>query len=62
MLIRNQAKVIDHGMFAEHNMNCAVCWVESAVLDMQLGVFLPCWECQGKGWSLTKKRRRFSKK
>lgn len=39
--------------FARHNMPCAVCGTKPAVLDMNTGVFKPCWKCQERGWSLT---------
>lgn len=53
--------VANHVLFAEHNMPCTVCWRESAVLNMEDMVFLPCWSCQDAGWVLTKKRRWFTK-
>lgn len=44
--------VDDHAMFADHDQACAICWSEHAVLEMNPGVFQPCWACQEKGWSL----------
>lgn len=58
MIEKVQPKIEVHGLLAEHNMPCAVCWSESAVLQINEGHFLPCWECQAKGWTLTKKRKK----
>lgn len=33
---------------AEHNMPCAVCWVNRAILTLNVGAFRPCWDCQKK--------------
>jgi hypothetical protein len=40
---------------AEHNMPCAVCGTNHAVLEIGFGRFSPCWECQKKGWELIRK-------
>jgi Zn finger protein HypA/HybF involved in hydrogenase expression len=58
MLEMMKPKIHDHVLFAEHNMPCAVCWKESAVLQMQEGIFQPCWTCQSKGYRVVKKRKR----
>lgn len=45
-----------------HNYLCAVCFKESAVLDVKPhdpSVLLPCWLCQGKGWQLKRKNKWF---
>ena len=41
----------DHGIFAEHNMPCAVCGQYAAVYTMNTGKFGPCWKCQKDGWA-----------
>ena len=49
---KHQPKVNDFGgaPVAEHDVVCAVCRIESAVLVLNTGVFQPCWNCQKKGW------------
>lgn len=42
--------VEDHGLFAEHDMACAVCHIHKATLNMNNGVFWPCDACRAKGW------------
>lgn len=44
----------DSGLAATHNMPCAVCRTQHAVLDLPTGRFQPCWECQRKGWHTVK--------
>jgi hypothetical protein len=44
--------VEDHGPAAKHNMPCAVCRTQKAVLELDSGVFHPCWVCQGSGWRI----------
>ena len=39
------------GMVCEHNMPCAVCSVNHAVICCNNGVFEPCWSCQAEGWT-----------
>jgi hypothetical protein len=46
------------GMAAVHNMPCAVCWLNPAVLHTNYRIFEPCWPCQAKGWQ-TRKLSRF---
>lgn len=41
-----------HGPSATHRMPCPVCWVMKAVLNLDTGIFEPCWECQGEGWRI----------
>jgi len=50
--------IIDYVMFAEHDVACAVCWQEKAVLRVNQGVFAPCWKCQSEGWMLIKRKKR----
>ena len=38
--------------FAEHNMPCAICRDEKAVLDLSCGIFRPCWTCQKDGFDI----------
>lgn len=40
--------ITDGGPWASHNMPCAVCRKESAVLDLNTGIFHPCFTCQQK--------------
>lgn len=42
----------DGGPWAQHDMACAVCHENKAVLRLDNYSFLPCWECQKKGWQL----------
>lgn len=49
----------DGGPWVMHNVACAVCGDRTAVLDLTLGVFLPCWGCQKVGWKLELKKRRW---
>ena len=51
-----QIKINDFGgsPVCEHNMPCAICHKSKAVLQMQEGIFYPCWECQ-KEYKLVKK-------
>ena len=46
--------VTDGGPWCIHNMPCAVCGNSHAVYNLSIGVFLPCWECQKKGFVLIK--------
>ena len=39
-----------------HNMPCAVCHTESAVMKCDTGIFKPCWDCQGLGHQLILKK------
>lgn len=49
----------DHGIFAEHNMPCAVRGCEgSAVLDLATGLFQPCWQHHEHLVLVAAKRRR----
>jgi len=45
-------QVIDLGPVVVHNMPCAVYIEESAVLNLNLGVFHPSWRAQKEGWTL----------
>lgn len=38
----------DSGLVAEHDMPCAVCLVGKAVLDLNEGIFQPCWFCRSE--------------
>ncbi len=48
--------VTDGGPWATHNMPCAICHKEHAVLDLETAIFYPCWKCQ-KQWVLKKKNK-----
>lgn len=43
-----EVQINDYGgaPVADHNMPCAVCQTEPAMLDLNSGVFHPCWMCQ----------------
>lgn len=43
--------LVNHGLYAEHNMPCAVCGRELAVFQCNHGYYKPCWTCQSEGWS-----------
>ncbi len=44
-----------HGPVAEHDKVCAVYWNhESAVYNLNEGVFYPSWRAQSEGWTLVK--------
>lgn len=34
------------GLFATHNMPCAVCQIKHAVLNLNEGTYGPCWKCR----------------
>lgn len=38
------------GLWAEHDQACAVCQVKKAVLNLETGIFEPCWGCQSLGY------------
>jgi hypothetical protein len=42
----------DGGPWAEHDMACAVCWENKAMLNLHNGVFFPCDSCRAKGWGI----------
>jgi hypothetical protein len=46
-----------HGPVAFHNMPCAVCRQQHAVLDLSRGVFQPCWGCR-RNWAMVPARNR----
>lgn len=51
------------GPWAEHDVVCPVCQVRSAVLDLDFGIYQPCWSCQQMGWRtrcLTRWQRRLA--
>jgi hypothetical protein len=60
MKIHEPVIVSDGGPWAEHDMACAVCHEETAVLDIGTGVFHPCWRCARQGWEI--RGRRFGRK
>ena len=43
-------------------MPCSVCGVRFAVFECHSGRFSPCWSCQDEGWSLSRKRKRWSRR
>jgi hypothetical protein len=44
-----------HGPMADHNMPCALCNTGSAVLELNTGIFQPCWSCQERGYRVKKR-------
>lgn len=51
-----EVEVDDQVLYATHNMPCAVCWENKAILLMNQYVFEPCGDCQQAGWELRKKK------
>lgn len=51
-----EPKIECHGPAATHDQSCAVLRGESAVLNLNLGVFEPSWKAQEKGWHLVHAR------
>lgn len=51
-----QIIVTDGGPWASHNVVCAVCGDRKAILDLSIGVFLPCDTCRSEGWILKKRK------
>ena len=47
----------NHGIYATHNMPCAVCRQRKAVLDCNTWIFQPCWECRCNGYATVKLSR-----
>jgi len=41
-------------MMADHDYACPVCLEEHAVYEVGLGWFAPCWNCQTRGWSVSR--------
>ena len=52
-----RATVKTDGMGCSHDMPCAIHKDESAVLQMNHGVFTPSWKAQQEGWMLIKPPR-----
>jgi hypothetical protein len=44
--------IVNEGIWAMHDVACAVCHTEKAVYDCNEGVFEPCRQCQEDGWRL----------
>lgn len=44
----------DSYMVCEHNYICGVCHKNSAVFQVNTGIFQPCWDCQNKGYIVKK--------
>lgn len=42
----------NHGLHANHDMACAVCHKNKAVIMCETEVFFPCWSCQKDGYRL----------
>lgn len=52
----HKPKIHNEGLWATHDMPCAVCHKEKAIIDCQTEVFYPCEGCQKSGWKLTRKK------
>lgn len=48
--------ITDGGPWAEHDHACAVCSARHSVLDLNTGMFQPCWGCQQDGWYLVRSK------
>lgn len=48
----------DGGPWAKHNYACPICWQEKAILNLNTGVFEPCWRCHRLGWTINRRRKR----
>lgn len=48
--------VTDGGPWATHDMACAVCHENKAVIDVATAIFSPCWSCQREGWEIRKRK------
>ena len=44
--------ITDGGPWAIHDQACAVCSTNKAVLDLNIGMYQPCWPCQNRGFAL----------
>lgn len=53
--------VDNHGLFALHNMPCAVYNEESAVYSCATGNFHPSWKAKKEGWELVRAKTKFQK-
>lgn len=51
--------ITDGGPWAEHDQACAVCSTNAAVIDLNVGMYQPCWSCQGQGFALMFRRSRW---
>ena len=53
MATKDQSNLEMHGPVATHGMPCAIYGCEKpAVIDVNAGIFQPCWEHQGKGYAV----------
>ena len=53
MATEEQAGLEMHGPVATHTVPCAFYGCEApAVIDVNLGIFQPCWTHQGKGYAV----------
>ena len=48
-------EILDLGPAVQHNMRCAVCQEKHAVLNLNTGVFQPCWSCQAAGYEVRRR-------
>jgi len=45
----------DGGAWCQHDQACPVCHHRKAVMVLHTGVFLPCGDCQSRGWILRRR-------
>lgn len=57
----HKPQINDYGgsPFAEHDVVCYICHEKKAVLDLNRGIFIPCWSCQKEGWVVIKRKKHF---
>lgn len=49
--------ITDGGPWAIHDHACSVCSKNKSVLDLNTGIYQPCWTCQRAGWAVIRKSR-----
>ena len=64
-LLPRSPDYVNDGMYADHNMACAVHHyaddLQPAVVNCQTGVFHPSWKAQGEGWQLVQATTKFQR-
>lgn len=53
-MYNHRTRYIDHGICIEHDRCCPIHPKESAVYNMDLGIFEPSWRAQKEGYFLIK--------
>ena len=54
MKIADIKVLTDGGPWAQHNMPCAKCGKNKAIMQLWDGTFQPCRSCQREGWKTVK--------